>query len=73
MKLLHTSDWHLGMSFRGVNIQEDQEYFLEQIYKIIEEEKIEGILLAGDVFDRSVASAEAIALYDRAMTTLCGE
>ena len=37
MKLLHTSDWHLGMSFRGVNIQEDQEYFLEQIYKIIEE------------------------------------
>lgn len=73
MKLLHTSDWHLGMSFRGINIQEDQEYFLEQIYRIIEKEEIDGVLLAGDVFDRSVASAEAIALYDRAMTVLCGE
>lgn len=73
MRLLHTSDWHLGMSFRGVNIQEDQEHFLQQIYKIIEDEQVDGILLAGDVFDRSVASAEAIALYDRAMTTLCGE
>lgn len=71
MKLLHTSDWHLGMSFRGVNIQEDQEYFLEQIYHVIVGEKVDGILLAGDVFDRSVASAEAIALYDRAMTQLC--
>jgi len=73
MKLLHTSDWHLGMAFRGVDIQEDQKHFLEQIYKIIKEEKIEGVLLAGDVFDRSVASSDAIALYDAAMTKICIE
>lgn len=73
MKLLHTSDWHLGMNFRGVNIQEDQEHFLQQIYQIIKEENIDGVLLAGDVFDRSVASVDAIALYDRAMTKICAE
>lgn len=71
MRILHTSDWHLGMTFRGVNIQEDQKYFLQQIYQIIKKEKIDAVLLAGDVFDRSVASAGAIALYDKVMTTLC--
>ena len=73
MKLLHTSDWHLGMTFRGVNIQEDQEYFLQQIYQAIEAEKIDAVILAGDVFDRSIASADAIALYDSAMTKICVE
>lgn len=73
MKLLHTSDWHLGMSFRGVNIQEDQEYFLKQINEIIEQEYVDGVLVAGDVFDRSIASAEAISLYDQAMTKICAE
>jgi len=73
MKLLHTSDWHLGMNFRGINIQEDQEYFLEQIYQIMEEEKVDAVLLAGDVFDRSIASSDAMKMYDKAMTKICGE
>ncbi len=71
MKLLHTSDWHLGMTFRGRDIAPDQHYFLQQIKDIIEQEHIDGVLLAGDVFDRSIASAEAMALYDAAMTDLC--
>lgn len=71
MKLLHTSDWHLGMAFRGRDIREDQEYFIEQIKDIISREQVEAVLLAGDVFDRSVASASAIALYDKAMTDIC--
>lgn len=73
MKLLHTSDWHLGMTFRGINIQEDQKYFLQQIYQIIEEEKVDAVLLAGDVFDRSIASSDAMKLYDEAMTKICME
>ena len=72
MKVLHTSDWHLGMAFRGRDIREDQEYFIEQIKDIISREQEEAVLLAGDVFDRSVASASAMALYDRAMTDICG-
>ncbi len=73
MKLLHTSDWHLGMTFRGRDIAPDQQHFLQQMKDIIEKEHIDGVLLAGDVFDRSIASAEAMALYDQAMTDICGE
>lgn len=51
MKFLHTSDWHLGMTFRGgISYCLDQKYAIEQICKIAVEEKVDGILLAGDVF-----------------------
>lgn len=74
MKLLHTSDWHLGMTFRGgVSYQKDQEFFIAEIQRIAEEEKVDGILLAGDVFDKGIASPEALSLYDRAMTRFCAE
>lgn len=73
MKLLHTSDWHLGMTFRGgISYLADQEYMVENICRIAVEEKAEGILLAGDVFDKSIASQEALKLYDRIMTYICG-
>lgn len=72
MKLLHTSDWHLGMTLRGgVSYLKDQKYFINEILRIAIEEKVDGIIIAGDVFDNSVASAEAIALYDDAMTQIC--
>ncbi len=72
MKFLHTSDWHLGMTFRGgVSYVEDQKFAIEKICQIAVDEKIDGILLAGDVFDRSVASAEALQLYDEVMTYIC--
>lgn len=71
MKLLHTSDWHLGISFRGASAAEDQRYFIEQIRHIITEHGVDAVLIAGDVFDRSIASAEAIALYDEAVTSIC--
>lgn len=73
MRLLHTSDWHLGMLFRGKNIKEDQRYFIDQICGIILREKVEGVLLAGDIYDRSIASGDAIELYDEAVTRICGE
>ena len=74
MKLLHTSDWHLGMTARGgVSYLEDQRFMLKEICRIAEEQEAEGILLAGDVFDKSIASQEALALYDEIMTDICGE
>ncbi|MBQ7506166.1 MAG: exonuclease SbcCD subunit D [Lachnospiraceae bacterium] len=72
MKLLHTSDWHLGMTLRGgMTYAEDQRFVLDQLCRIAQEEKADGILLAGDVFDKSIASQEAILLYDEYMTRLC--
>lgn len=74
MKLLHTSDWHLGMTFRsGVTYYEDQRYFIDQICEIACKEKIDGILIAGDVFDKSIASQDALRLYDEAMSHICGK
>lgn len=74
MKLLHTSDWHLGITHQGGwSFREDQEFMINEICRIAVEQKVDGILLAGDVYDRSIASQEAIQLYDSAMTHICGE
>jgi len=71
MKLLHTSDWHLGAMDNNISLKDDQVFFIDKICEIIEEEKIDAVMIAGDVFDRSVASAEAIKLYDYAITKIC--
>ena len=72
MKFLHTSDWHLGMTFRGgVSYASDQKYAIDRICRIAMDERVDGILLAGDVFDKSIASAEALKLYDEVMTHIC--
>ena len=72
MKLLHTSDWHLGMTFRGgMSYREDQRYVIDGLCRIAAAENIDGILLAGDVFDKSIASREAIQEYDEIMTHIC--
>lgn len=73
MKLIHTSDWHFGRSKGTGTYDEDQRYFLEGLYALIEKEQAEILLLAGDIYDSSVVSAEAIELYNEAMTRLCLE
>ena len=73
MKLLHTSDWHFGMTLGTGSYAEDQRFFLDRLYRLIREEKIEALLLSGDIYDSSVVSAEAIGLYNEAMTKLCLE
>ncbi len=72
MKLLHTSDWHLGMTFRGgISYKTDQEYAIQKICEIAKEEKVDGILLAGDVFDKSIASHDALDTYNTVITHIC--
>ncbi len=71
MKLLHTSDWHFGMPLGTGSYIEEQKNFLEQLYAIIEKEKVDAVLCAGDVYDSSVSNAEAIELYNAAMTHIC--
>ena len=64
MKLIHLSDLHLGKRVGDVSMIEDQEYILKQILGIIDSEKPEAVLIAGDVYDKSIPSAEAVALLD---------
>ena len=59
MIFLHTSDWHLGATEGEYDLLEDQYYFVDEICRIISERKVDAVLLAGDVYDRSVASAGA--------------
>ena len=73
MRILHTSDWHLGMSVGTGTLAGDQRFFLEQLYSIIEEEQADILLLAGDVYDSSVSNAEAISVYNEATTRICAD
>ena len=71
MRFLHTADWHLGRIFYGQYLTEDQAHVLEnQFFSILKDEKIDGILLAGDVFDRAVPPIEAIELWNSIITRL---
>ena len=71
MRLLHTSDWHLGSTENDRSLHEDQFFFINQICRIISEEQIDAVIISGDVFDRSVSSADAIELYNYAVTKIC--
>ena len=64
MKLIHLSDLHIGKRVNEMSMIEDQAYILLQILQIIDEEKADAVLIAGDVYDKSVPSAEAVTLFD---------
>lgn len=64
MKLVHLADLHLGKKVNEFSMIDDQEYILKEIINIIDDEKTDGVLVAGDVFDRPIPSEEAIKLWD---------
>ena len=64
MKLIHLSDLHIGKRVNEISMLEDQEYILLQILQIIDSEQPDAVLIAGDVYDKSVPSAEAVTLFD---------
>ena len=64
MKLLHLSDLHLGKRVNEFSMLEDQAYILQQILRITEEERPDAVLIAGDIYDKSVPPAEAVQLFD---------
>ncbi len=70
MKFIHLSDLHLGKRLYEFSMICDQEYILNQILKIIDENGAEGVLIAGDVYDKPVPPAEAVLLFDRFLTGL---
>ena len=72
MKLIHLSDLHLGKRVNEYSMLEDQTDILSKILTVIDEEKPDGVLIAGDVYDKSVPSAEAVVLFDEFLTQLAG-
>lgn len=64
MKFIHLSDLHLGKRLNEYSMLEDQEYILKKIMNIIDEEKPDAILIAGDIYDKSVPGAEAVQMFD---------
>lgn len=64
MKLIHVSDLHIGKRLGEVSLIDDQSHCLLQILRIIDEEQPDAVLIAGDVYDKSIPSAEAVTLFD---------
>lgn len=64
MKFIHLSDLHLGKRVNEYSMLEDQRYILKEIIRIVDDEQPQGVLIAGDVYDKSVPTAEAVALLD---------
>lgn len=70
MKLIHLSDLHLGIRVNEYSMIEDQKYILEQIIAAVDDEKPDCVIIAGDVYDRAVPSAEAVQLFDDLLWSL---
>ena len=70
MRILHTSDWHLGRSFGPVSLEEDQKAFIDWMIGQCIKERIDLVVIAGDVFDRAIAPTEAVVMFRDALTRL---
>lgn len=67
---MHLADLHLGKRVNGFSMMEDQEYILNRILEILEEEQPDGLLIAGDVYDKTIPPAEAVRLMDDFLTAV---
>ncbi|MBX9426587.1 exonuclease SbcCD subunit D [Streptomyces lateritius] len=70
MRLLHTSDWHLGRSFHRVGLLGAQAAFLDHLVATVHEHRVDAVLVAGDVYDRAVPPLPAVELFDTALHRL---
>ncbi|MDE6254071.1 MAG: exonuclease SbcCD subunit D [Lachnospiraceae bacterium] len=70
MRFLHLSDLHIGKRVNEFSMIEEQKYILNQILNVIDDERVESVLIAGDIYDKSVPSAEAVLIFDEFLTNL---
>lgn len=70
MRVLHTSDWHLGRSFHRVNLLSAQRTFLDHLVETVRAREVDAVLVAGDIYDRAVPPLAAVELYDEALHRL---
>ncbi len=60
MKLLHTADWHIGRTLNGYSLLNEQKAAFQQILNIALEEHVDGIVIAGDIYDRAIPNVDAV-------------
>ncbi|SDX76869.1 exonuclease SbcD [Amycolatopsis xylanica] len=70
VRLLHTSDWHIGRTFHGADLLAEQQAVLEHLAEVVADERVDVVLVAGDVYDRAVPSAEAVRVAAQALARL---
>src|SRR3712207_8313101 len=70
MRLLHTSDWHIGRSLHGTDLLAEQEAVLSGLAAVVQAESVDAVVVAGDVYDRAVPSADATGVLDRVVGRL---
>lgn len=70
VRLLHTSDWHVGRTFHGLDLLADQDAVLAHLADVVAAEGVDVVLVAGDIYDRAVPSAEAVQVANRALSRL---
>lgn len=73
MRFLHTSDWHIGRTFHNVSLLQDQAHILDKILEVAIAEKVDAILVAGDIYDRSIPPATAVALLDNIINRIINQ
>jgi DNA repair protein SbcD/Mre11 len=67
MKFIHTADWHLGKLVHGIYMTEEQRYILEEFIELVKKEEPDAVVIAGDLYDRSVPPTEAVELLDEVL------
>src|SRR6476660_630303 len=72
MRLLHTSDWHIGRSLHGTDLLAEQESVLGGLAAVVTAERVDVVVISGDVYDRAVPSADATGVLDRVLSRLRG-
>ena len=70
MRILHTSDWHLGRTFHRVALHDAQAAFLDHLVEVVSDQRVDVVLVAGDVYDRALPSVETVALLDDALVRI---
>ena len=71
MKIIHTSDWHIGRRFERESLEDDQRSFLTWLADLVADERVDLVVVAGDVYDRSQPSEDAVAILDGGLDALC--
>ena len=70
MRLIHTSDWHLGRSFHRVGLLDAQARYLDHLVEVVSAEGVDAVLVSGDVYDRALPSPDTVELLSSAVTRL---
>ena len=70
MRILHTSDWHLGRALHGTDLLGDQATYLEHLVDLVVQESVDAILVSGDIYDRAIPPVDAVTLLSDSLAAL---